>query len=207
MICAECGEWTEPPVLDHDEGAIVVVCPHCRSRAPFTQYSLCWIGGSAGSGKSTLAPLLRRYLPAHIVFEGETIDFWRFEGEPSDYSSLYNQWLKVAYEIALNGYPVVFIATALPDQLNACTMRTRFTAIDYLGLTCSKEAQMQRLRDRPAWRKAAVPEFMRDACRFTRLLEEEARRVPSSMAIHDTTASTPDASAQSIAAWIVARSP
>jgi len=85
-------------------------------------------------------PLLRLSLPDYIVFEfeGEAIDFWRFDGEPGDYSSLYNQWLKVAYEIALNGSPVVFIATALPEQLNACTMRSRFSSIAYLGLVCSE---------------------------------------------------------------------
>src|SRR5579875_3646418 len=107
-ICNNCGEWTEPPVIEREGTlATVSVCPHCRHREPFAQYPLWWIAGSSGSGKSTLAPLLRRILTDFIVFEGEAIDFWRFDGEPGDYSSLYNQWLKVAYEISLNNRPVV----------------------------------------------------------------------------------------------------
>jgi hypothetical protein len=201
-ICTSCGEWTEPPVLDRDDGGLIVVCPHCQYREPFTQYPLWWIAGSPGAGKTTLIPLLRRYLPGYIVFEGEAIDFWRFEGEPGDYSSLHNQWLKVAYEIALNGPPVVFIATAFPDQLDACTMRSRFSSIAYLGLVCSEDAQRRRLLDRPAWRKSAAPEFIASSCGFTRRLEEVGRQDSSAVVLHDTTTSTPDASARLIAAWV-----
>jgi len=122
--------------------------------------------------------------------------------EPGDYSSLYNQWLKVAYEIACNGPPVVFIATALPAQLDACTLRSRFSSIAYLGLVCSEDAQRQRLLDRPAWRKSAAPDFIVSSCGFTRRLEELGRQDPSAVALHDTTASTPDASARRIAAWV-----
>ena len=201
-ICTNCGEWTEPPILDRDGSIPVTVCPHCHHREPFTQHPLWWIAGSSGSGKSTLAPLLRRYLPEYMVFEGEAIDFWRFEGELGDYSSLYNQWLKVAHEIALNGPPVVFIATALPEQLDACTMRSRFSSIAYLGLVCAEDAQTHRLLSRPAWRNSAVPEFIAGACRFTRRLEELGQRDSPTVALHDTTTSTPDASAQDIAAWV-----
>jgi len=89
-ICAACGEWTEPPVLERGgASAVVIVCPRCRHREPLTQQPLWWVAGAPGSGKSTLAPLLRRQLPDCVVFEGEAIDFWRFEGEPGDYSSEY----------------------------------------------------------------------------------------------------------------------
>ncbi len=207
-ICAGCGEWTEPPVLERRaDSRVVVVCPHCQHREPLIQRPLWWIAGSSGAGKSTLTPLLRRRLPECIVFEGEAIDFWRFEGEPGDYSSLYNQWLKVAHEIAANGRPVVFLATALPEQLDACTFRSRFSSIHYLGLVCDEEAQARRLRARPAWRKAASPEFIARSCGYTRRLREYGRRGEPSVTLLDTTSSTPEESATWIAAWVRERLP
>lgn len=201
-ICNACGEWTEPPILEDQGDLIETVCPQCGYREPFARHPLWWIAGSSGSGKTTLVPLLRRHLPGYVVFEGEAIDYWRFEGEPGEYSSLHNQWLKVAHEIALNGYPVVFVATAAPAELDACTLRGRFSAIYYLGLTCSEEAQTQRLLARPAWRNSSAPEFIHDACGFTRYLEECTRQSGSSMTLCDTTDLSPEASAERIAAWV-----
>ena len=209
-ICAACGEWTEPPVLERagpDGASVFMVCPHCHHREPFVQYPLWWIAGSSGSGKSTLVPLLRRELPDCVVFEGEAIDFWRFEGAPGEYSSLYNQWLKVAWEIAVNGVPVVFVATALPEQLDACTFRSRFSAIHYLGLVCTEEVQARRLRARPAWRRSASPEFIAQACGFTRRLEECGRRGDSGVTLLDTTDAAPEETAGRIAAWVRERLP
>jgi len=152
--------------------------------------------------KSTLVPLLRLCLPGYVVFEGEAIDFWRFDGPPGDYGSLYNQWLKVGYEIALNGCPVVIAATALPAQLEACTMRCRFTTIAYLGLVCRPDTQTARLLHRPPWRNAAAPKFIAAACTFSRQLETAARADPTAIMLHDTTDTRPEASAQEIAAWV-----
>ena len=205
-ICVACGGWTEPPVLERAGSAVAspafIVCPHCHHREPFARHPLWWIAGSSGSGKSTLVPLLRRELPGCIVFEGEAIDFWRFEGEPGEYSSLYNQWLKVAWEVAVNGVPVVFVATALPDQLDACTFLSRFSAVHYLGLVCDEAVQARRLRTRTAWRQSASPEFIAEACGFTHQLEEYGRRGDPRVALLDTTDVTPEETAGRIAAWV-----
>lgn len=202
-ICASCGEWTEPPLIERTgPAAAVIVCPHCHQREPFTQYPLWWIAGSSGAGKSTLAPLLRRHLPECVVFEGEAIDFWRFGGEPGDYSSLYNQWLKVAWEVAVNALPVVFLGIALPEQLDACTFRSRFSALHFLGLVCDEEVQARRLRARPAWRGPATPEFIAQSCGFTRRLEGYGRRIDAPITLLDTTDLTPEAGAERSAAWV-----
>ncbi len=206
-ICTNDGAWTEPPLLVQMGQLVQTVCPHCGHDEPFAQYPLCWISGASGTDKSTVAPLLRHHLPGYVIFEGEAIDFWRFDGAPEEYSSLYNQWLKVAYEIALNGCLVVVVTTALPPQLDACTMRCRFSAIHYLGLVCAPEMQRHRLLHRPAWRNAAGAEFIAAACGFTRQIEDYAHTQPSAMTLHDTTTGSPETSAQQIAAWVRARLP
>lgn len=202
-ICGNCGGWTEPPVLVGAGAATVeVVCPHCRHREPFPQYPLWWIAGSSGSGKSTLAPLLRRRLPECIVFEGEAIDYWRFKGDAGDYAALYDQWLKVAAEIAANGYPVVFLGIAYPEQLAACPMRSRFNPIHYLGLVCAAEEQARRLRARPAWRDSTAPAFIEWACAFSRRLGDAAASDEQDITVVDTTNTAPDETAAAIAAWV-----
>jgi hypothetical protein len=165
------------------------------------QRPLWWISGSPGAGKSALTPLLRARLPGWVVFEGEAIDYWRFEGKPGEYSSLHNQWLKVAHEIAVNAIPVVVLATALPEQLDACTMRNRFSAIHFLGLVCTEEEQTRRLRARPAWRESASPDFVESARGFTRRLHTHPRRRTERFTLLDTTRATPEDTADIVAAW------
>lgn len=202
-VCANCGEWTEPPVIEEDSSSrAFVICPHCHHRAPFTRRPLWWIAGSPGAGKTALTPLLRRRLPDCVVFEGEAIDFWRFEGTPGEYASLYNQWLKVTWEIALNDVPVVFLGIALPEQLDACTFRSRFSAVHFLGLVCDAPVQAARLQARPAWRRADSPEFIRQARGFTDRRRELGRRDGAAMTLVDTTTSAPEESAARIAAWV-----
>lgn len=202
-ICIHCGGWIASPTFEHpDPTTTLLVCPHCQGREPFTQYPLWWVTGSSGAGKSALAPLLRRVLPECIIFEGEAIDFWRFEGEPGEYSSLYNQWLKVAREIAMSGRPVVFLAIALPEQLDACTLRPCFATIHYLGLVCNEATQTERLLARPAWRKAAAPEFIAQACGYTNVLKVLGAEDAPAITLLDTTTSTPEQTAARIAAWV-----
>ena len=122
--------------------------------------------------------------------------------EPGDYSSLYNQWLKVAWEIAVNGFPVVFLGVALPEQLEACTFRSRFSAIHYLGLVCDEAALARRLRARPAWRNSHSPEFIEQACGFTRRLKECGERGAAALTLLDTTGISAEESAERIAAWV-----
>lgn len=199
-ICERCGAWLEPTALDQASTPLCLVCPHCGHREVLVQHPLWWITGSSGSGKSTLMPHLRRTLPEYVVFDGEAIDYWRFNGPPGDYSSLYNQWLKVAHQIALGERPVVFVATAYPHQLDACTFRHYFAPLRYLGLTCTETTQRARLMARPAWRNAGAPEFISRTCAFTRDLERLG--ASGTIAVHDTTDQTPVESAAAIAAWI-----
>lgn len=201
-ICERCGAWLEPTALDRIGDSPQFVCPVCTHREALVQHPLWWIAGSSGAGKSTLMPHLRSALPEYVVFEGEAIDFWRFEESPGDYTALHNQWLKVAYEIARGGRPVVFVATAYPAQLARCPYMQYFAPLHYLGLVCTAATQRTRLLARPAWRKADAPEFIARSCNFTRGLEALAAQEPGMVTPHDTTARTPTESAAAIATWV-----
>jgi len=202
-ICSTCGEWTEPPLLiTDDHGGVRIACPQCGHREPFVQRPLYFVSGASGAGKSTLVPLVRPSLPDYVIFECEAIDFWRFEGPPGEYASLHNQWLKVAWEIALNDLPVVLFGTALPAQLDACTMRSRFSTIRYLGLICDDEELARRLRARPAWRKTRNEQFIAQAQGYTRRLREVGEGGTAAMTLVDTTAMLPDEAAACIVRWV-----
>jgi hypothetical protein len=191
----------EPSAIERDVAGVWLVCTECGLRETFPQFPLWWITGSSGSGKSALIPLLRRMLPEFVVFDGEAIDFWRFDGPASDYSSLYNQWLKVVHQLALHGQRFICVATAVPEQINACTFRHHFSTISYLGLVCPEAIQRDRLLARPAWRQAGSPEFVAQACGFSRLLERLGREPTSGLTVVDTAAEATERSAERIAAW------
>lgn len=201
-ICSACGAWLEGSAVTLTPAGATIACPLCGLHEPFVQDPLWWITGSPGSGKSSLVPQLRRALPECVVFEGEAIDFWRFGGETGDYAPLYDQWLKVGHQIALGRRPLVFVATALPAQLDACACRGYFSTIHFLGLVCRAAEQERRLRARPAWRSSGDAATIASACEFTRWLEALAREHPDTLTLHDTTATTPAGSAEIIARWV-----
>ena len=202
-ICSACGEWTEPPVfIPDDRGGVLIACSHCGHREPFVQRPLHFISGASGAGKSTLAPLVRCSLPGCITFECEAIDFWRFEGAPGEYSSLHNQWLKVAWEIALNDLPVVLFGTAFPAQLDACTMRSRFSTIRYLGLICDDEELARRLLARSAWRDTRKPEFIAQAQDFTCQIKALGESGARTVTLVDTTHASLAETAACIVGWV-----
>jgi len=201
-ICDICGAWLDEANLDSNSAPTCLICPVCGHRERLIQYPLWWIAGSSGSGKSTLMPHLRRALPECVVFEGEAIDFWRYGDPDKGYSALHDQWLKVAHQIAMGDHPVVFVATAYPQQLAACPHHHYFSPLNFLGLVCTEQAQRERLLAHPAWRNAASPEFIAQSCAFSRGLETLASEQPTLLTLHDTTAPTPAECATSIASWV-----
>lgn len=202
MICARCGEWMDhPSVESRGPSPAFAACPRCGYRNPFDRHPLWFIAGSSGTGKTALAPLLRPELPDCVVFEAEAIDYWRFRDEHG-YAPLYDQWLKVAREIALNRVPVVMLGIAMPDQLDASPLRAYFSTISFLGLICDEGVQAARLWERPLWRNAAAPEFIRGACAFTSALKEQAARSAPPMPLVDTGAAPLDETVAQIVAWV-----
>lgn len=202
MICPRCGEWTERPRVEEigDPARALAHCAVCGAAIPFDRFPLWFVTGSSGAGKTTLGPLLRPLLPGWVVFEGEAIGFWRF-GDEHGYGALYEQWLKVAREVAANGPPVLMLAMALPEQLATCPSRRHFHTLRMLGLVCDRETQAARLRARPAWRRSSDPAFIADQCAYSRRLAELASLPDPPLALLDTTTGTPEGTARAVARW------
>jgi hypothetical protein len=201
MICPRCGEWIDRPLALEPSGpsTLRMTCPHCRAPSPVEQHRLWFVTGSSGSGKTILTPLLRPRLPECVVFECEAIHYWLFKDERG-YASLYNQWLQVAREIALNGRPTVLVGTALPEQLDECPNRPYFSAVHYLGLVCEAAEQTRRLRARPPWRRSAEPTFVAQSVAFTERLRELA--ATGRVELLDTTGIAPSEAADRAASWV-----
>lgn len=203
MICAQCGGWMEQPVVEERvPKAAVALCPHCGHVNSIERFPLWFISGSSGSGKTTLTPLLRRQLPDYVVFEAEAIDYWRFRDTNGNYAPLYDQWLKVAREIAANHRPVLLLGMATPEHLAASPWRRYFSNIHCLGLVCDEAVQAARLRARPAWRNAASPEFMQAACAFTQHLAALGQHDQPEIALVDTSTASSEKTVRQIVAWV-----
>ena len=202
MICAQCGEYTLRPEIrmTADPAAAVAICERCGSGSPFRRFPLWWVTGSSGAGKSTLTPLLRPYLPGWVVFEGEVVDYWRY-GNAGGYADLYDQWLRVAAEIAANQPPVLMIAMALPEQLAACPAHSSFTVIHMLALVSDPGIQRARLVARPSWRRTAGAAFVRAQLAYTDQLKALTDAPGSALTALDTSACDLEATATAMTRW------
>ena len=129
-----------PAIQALDSVMALAVCASCGYANPIERFPLWFISGSSGSGKTTLAPQLRAWLPDGVVFEGDAIDYWRFQDPDGGYAPLYDQWLKVARELVANRRPVVLLAMATPDQLEASRNGAGGTAAQPTGLAQRRRA-------------------------------------------------------------------
>jgi hypothetical protein len=124
-----------------------------------------------------------------------------------DYQGYRNTWLRVAKNIGQSGRPVVLVGSALPRQFEECSERRYFTDIHYLAVVCDNETLAQRLRSRPAWRRAGTAEFINDMLTFNAYLMDHAGSFTPPMTILDTSRQAIEESTAAVIAWVRERLP
>ncbi len=204
-VCPQCGEWCEEEPID--PGKPAVICTFCHYAEPFLQLPLFLLTGASGAGKSALS----LHLPAQLS-ECVTLDtdiLWGVlpatkEKEYRDYQDL---WLHIAKNIAQNGRPLVLCGTTMPERVEPCLQRRYFATIHYLALVCDDRILVERLKQRPAWRKSGTPEALTQMVDFNRWLKEHAATTNPPMTLYDTTHRTVEQTIADAAAWIRERLP
>ncbi|MFN8513053.1 MAG: hypothetical protein U0841_10780 [Chloroflexia bacterium] len=199
-IREECGTWLDESALDSANAPTCLVCPVCGHCERLVRYPLWWIAGSSGSGAADAPPATRLARVSSSRARRSTSGGMATPTKATPRST--TRLLKVAHQIALGNRPVVFVATAYPQQLATCPHHHYFAPLHFLGLVCSEQAQRERLRSAPPGATPATPEFITQSCAFSRGLETLARQDPTTLTLHDTTEPTPTESAATIAAWV-----
>ncbi len=204
-VCARCGEYSGEKFIE-PEGPFAV-CPFCGYRQQFVRLPMFVVSGPSGTGKTTVYLDLAHKMTECVCVETDIL--WRAEfATPEDgYRSYREMWLRVALTISQSGRPVALFGSGEPDQWERCTGRAYFTQIHYLALVCDDATLVERLRRRPAWRRAGTPEFIAEMLKYNRALKENAHRTTPPMTLLDTTSISVAASVQHVATWIRERLP
>lgn len=194
-VCYNCGLYHADKQVDYDLS--VALCPACNFRHPITILPLFIVGGASGTGKSTVLPKLVGTIDEVVLLEADIL--W---GQTSATSNFFEVWLRIAKNIAQSGLPVALFGAGfvVPENLESCIERRYFSTIHYLGLTCSEEAQIERLQSRPTWRHTA--EILDEQVAFNRWVRENAEKTTPPIELLDTTNISVEETAAQIRAWI-----
>jgi UDP-N-acetyl-D-mannosaminuronic acid transferase (WecB/TagA/CpsF family) len=78
-----------------------------------------------------------------------------FDTAEDGYRAFRETWLRLAANIHQSRNPVLLVGSGVPDQYELISGRQFFSRIEYATLICSKDAIVERLTSRPAWRGRA----------------------------------------------------
>jgi hypothetical protein len=199
-VCPQCGEYAEEKQID--PAGPFAICPHCQYAHPFLQQPLFIVTGASGAGKSTACLALASVLRECVVMESDIL-WGLIPSTPEDnYRSYRNTWLRLAKNIGQAGRPVVLCGSAVPEQYENCPERRYFSMLYYLALVCEDEALTERLKQRPAWRKAGSTETVQRMLQFNCWLKNHADTSQPPIMLYDTTNRSVPETAAFIARWI-----
>ena len=199
-VCPQCGEYAvEKTIVPSGPFA---VCPFCHYAHPFLQQPLFIVTGASGAGKSTVCLELVPRLHECVVLESDIL--WGvIPTTPEDqYRSYRNAWLRVAKNIGQAGRPVVLCGSAIPEQFEPCPERRYFSRLHSLALVCEDEVLLERLKQRPAWRKADASDTLKRMGHFNRWLKEHAPSMQPPMTLCDTTHRSITETVEDLTQWI-----
>jgi predicted kinase len=195
--------YSDEKVID-PEGPFAV-CPSCGYRHRFRRLPLFVITGASGSGKTAICQGLVARLPECVALEVDI--FWRQEfATPEDnYRTFRNLCLRVAKNVGQAGRPVVLCGSAIPEQYEACPERRYFAESHYLAVVCQEQQLVERLRNRPGWRRSSDPETLKTMVAFNRWFYDHAGSTTPPITLLDNTHLSPEHSVEAAALWIRAR--
>ena len=149
--------------------------------------------GASGSGKTTILHHLQGILPRVILLEGDILWNDYYNQPDTHYLSYFNQLLRVCKNLNQSDNLVVVANSGLgvPSNIEQCEESRFFNEFIYFHLTCSDEALVQRLESRPAWRKSADNEGLKNQLNFKKWLDDRHKDHAldtTNFSIHESTA-------------------
>lgn len=175
-VCPKCGEYdVEKQVITGDEGnAGVAICSHCGARLPFIRRPLCALTGASGAGKSATCFELMRRETGLLTLESDAL--WGAIDMSGDdgVDRYWNVWLRLVKNIHQGPRSALLCGTFVPDVIERQPERRYIADIHYLALVVDRDAQVERLLSRPAWRGSSDPGFIDEHIRFNQWLIDHA---------------------------------
>ena len=158
-VCLKCGLYRNDKTVDLEKK--IILCPECGHESKYKFLPLFIIFGASGAGKTTICNYLVGQPNDFIVLDMDILWSDRFANPKSINDNFNETWLRVAKNISQSGMPVaLFGAGCMPDYINDCIESRYFSKINYTGLVCSDSVLINRLKNRPGWRKSSSGEFI-----------------------------------------------
>jgi hypothetical protein len=130
---------------------------------------------------------------------------WRpeFNTPDTQYRDFFETWLRLGKNIGQSGRPLLLLnAGATPENVEPCIERRYFSAVHYLALVCDDETLMQRLKQRPSWRKSSEDTFITNQLAFNSWFREQSGQTEPVIQLLDTTDTPIETTVQQVKAWI-----
>jgi broad-specificity NMP kinase len=203
-VCPDCGMYdVDKQVIDVSEcEASFAICGHCGARHPFIRRPLFVVTGASGAGKSATCLELMRRETGLVTLESDIL--WGAIDVSGDdgIDRYWNAWLRLVKNIHQGPRSVVLCGTVVPEVLERQPERRYIADIHCLALVADRDAQVERLVSRPAWRGSSDPAFIEEHVRFNQWLVDHAAAGTPAWALLDTTRRTPAATADAVQDWI-----
>jgi hypothetical protein len=200
-VCHHCGLYRADKIID--TSGPYAICPECGHRHPFRQRPLFLVSGASCAGKSTVCHALIGKVKEAVLLDSDILWGPEFDKPEEGYRRFFEIWLRMAKNISQAGKPVVLFGagTGVPENIEPCIESRYFSDIHYLALVCDDQVLAQRLQARPAWRGAGNQAFIEANIQFNRWFKTQQTGLVSIRLI-DTTALSPEGTAEQVEAWI-----
>lgn len=200
-VCYYCGAYHADKTID--PSGPYAICPACGHKHLFRQLPMLFVCGPSGAGKSTVLQLLSGRMDECILLEGDILWQPEFIDSDNNHKRFFETWLRMAKNIGQAGRPVVlFLAGAIPPNVEPCIERRYLAQTHYLSLICDNEVMADRLRQRPQWRQSGQQAFIDSNIAFNDWLKEHGPHQQPPITLLDTTHLSMTATAAQTAQWI-----
>lgn len=200
-VCYNCGAYHADKIISPN--GRLAICPACGYEHPFRPLPLLFVCGPSGAGKSTILQTLISGVESCVLLDGDILWQPEFLSPEDNNKRFFETWLRMAKNIGQAGKPVVlFLAGAIPPNVEPCIERRYFAQTHYLSLLCDNEIMAQRLRQRPQWRQSDSQTFIDNNITFSEWLKKNGPQQQPPITLLDTTHHTIQESAAQVAAWI-----
>ncbi|MCB0034349.1 MAG: AAA family ATPase [Anaerolineales bacterium] len=200
-VCYHCGAYHADKTIAAN--GRLAICPACGHEHPFQSLPLLFVCGPSGAGKSTILQALNGRLQDCVLLDGDILWQPEFHSPADNNRRFFETWLRLAKNIGQAGRSVViFLAGAIPPNIEPCVERRYFAQTHYLSLVCDNETMVQRLRQRPQWRQSDDQTIIDNNIAFNEWLKKNGAQQHPPISLFDTTKHNLPDSAAHVAAWI-----
>lgn len=170
-VCPKCGEFNTVKSVKVQDDISYSVCENCGNLHAFVRLPLFVIIGASGSGKTSICLEICKLTQDIICLDGDTF-LPMAAATKDDWDGFRYLVMEVCTNISQYGRPVALFHSGMPEDYKNNRMAKFFQKIVPIGIYADEDAIVERLRNRPEWRKSRESSFINDMIRYNKAVSE-----------------------------------